>query len=92
MNTGVSQLIEILLLVALAQATLQPLVPATIEATLPIPWTADYSFDEETFAAALATVVSNLTQHVYLYGTAGEHNAYRFVAHCTPLVDFALPL
>ena len=42
-----------------------------IGATIPIPWSADYSFDVRTFRRSLRGLLQ-LTPHIYIFGTAGE--------------------
>src|SRR5436190_1883410 len=46
--------------------------PACILATCCIPWQANYTFDEQTFRKAVRNLLTNLTQDVYIFGTAGE--------------------
>ena len=45
--------------------------PAGIMGTVVIPWTADYTLDEERFIA-LTSALASETHHLYVFGTAGE--------------------
>ncbi|GAB5562250.1 MAG: hypothetical protein SynsKO_38970 [Synoicihabitans sp.] len=49
--------------------------PSVLLATCPIPWTADYHIDESLFIRAVQRITTELTSHVYLFGTAGEGHA-----------------
>lgn len=45
---------------------------STILATAVTPWTDSYQFDEETFCRQVRTITHDLTNHIYVFGTAGE--------------------
>ena len=40
--------------------------------TCVVPWTENYTFDEEKFRAQVRDLAENLTPHLYIFGTAGE--------------------
>jgi dihydrodipicolinate synthase/N-acetylneuraminate lyase len=46
--------------------------PAAILATAVVPWTERYEFDEDRFCRQVHTLARGLTQHLYIFGTAGE--------------------
>jgi dihydrodipicolinate synthase/N-acetylneuraminate lyase len=46
--------------------------PPCILATCCLPWQKDYTFDEKIFRREVRTLLSGLTQDVYIFGTAGE--------------------
>lgn len=47
-----------------------PLHP--ILATAVVPWNDCYEFDEPVFRQQVETIATNLTRHIYIFGTAGE--------------------
>jgi hypothetical protein len=46
--------------------------PPVILSTCLVPWTESYDFDEALFRAQVRQLRSELTEHLYLFGTAGE--------------------
>lgn len=46
--------------------------PASIMGTCVVPWTESYAFDETKFRAQVRDLATNLTPHLYVFGTAGE--------------------
>ncbi len=46
--------------------------PAAIMGTCVIPWTESFAFDEGKFREQVRDLASNLTRHLYVFGTAGE--------------------
>ncbi len=67
--------------------------PNVILATCPVPWTVRYELDELTFQQTVKWICSQLSNYVYLFGTAGEGYAVtnrQFTAiaksfrHCLP--------
>jgi dihydrodipicolinate synthase/N-acetylneuraminate lyase len=46
--------------------------PCCILATACIPWNADFTFAEDIFRRQVRQLLSRLTKHVYIFGTAGE--------------------
>ena len=49
-------------------------LPAIL-ATAVVPWTETYEFDEVRFRRQVHTIARTLTQHIYIFGTAGEGHA-----------------
>ena len=46
--------------------------PPILLATCSIPWTADYTFDASLFTHSVKQLATEMTPHLYLFGTAGE--------------------
>ena len=46
--------------------------PPVLLATCSIPWTADYTFDATLFTRTVKQLATEMTPHLYLFGTAGE--------------------
>ncbi len=46
--------------------------PPILLATCSIPWTADYTFDASLFTYSVKQLATEMTPHLYLFGTAGE--------------------
>src|SRR5438128_243393 len=46
--------------------------PPCILATCCLPWQEDHTLDEQMFRRQVRNLLSDLTQHVYIFGTAGE--------------------
>lgn len=49
--------------------------PCDVMATCCVPWSADWSFEEETFRRQVRLILDRGTRHVYIFGTAGEGHA-----------------
>lgn len=46
--------------------------PPILLATCSIPWTAEYEFDSALFSRSVKELATEMTPHLYLFGTAGE--------------------
>ena len=46
--------------------------PRAILATCPIPWDSEFRLDETVFRKAIRRIREHVSQHIYLFGTAGE--------------------
>ena len=49
-----------------------PSTNAAILATAVVPWNERFEFDEASFRRQVRTIAAELTQHIYIFGTAGE--------------------
>lgn len=67
--------------------------PPVLLATVPLPWTEDYQLDPAMFTAAVQRIATEMTPHVYLFGTAGEGHAVtdRQFDHIVQLFRDVLP-
>lgn len=67
--------------------------PSVLLATVPVPWDENFQLDEPLFRQAVTRITTELTPHVYLFGTAGEGHAVtdRQFDHIIRLFKAALP-